>query len=865
MNSQKKPKSRQEILKQQQQAKFVGREEYITAFRHNLDLPPLDWRFLFSVYGQGGVGKSTLLRQFRRIAEEAGLLTAYTSDSDTDVLAVMERLAGQLERQGHRLNRFSERYKVYLQTKQELEADPEAPQGFSAFLGKSIARASLGLAKQVPGSGAVTPFLDEDLITDQAGNWASYIAKKIGNKDEVRLVQKPVEVLTLLFLQDLNKITEQKNLLLLFDTYERTAEFLDSWIREILEGLYGDLPANIILVITGREELDRNRWTEYEEAITRISLKPFTKEESKQYLSHKGITNPQVIDVVLRLSGCLPLLVATLAAESPSDATQVGDPSGTAVERFLQWVKDPDRCQVALDAALPRFLNRDLIAVLHGEEPADQLFSWLIQMPFVENRVDGWSYHDIARTQMLRHKRLVSPQSWIDLHTQLADYYERLRQDLLLPDEQLQNNAKWQEYTLNSLYHRLCTMPEKYLGIALNTFLFASTYSRSFALSQAEVLRQSGKDTEMNIVQNWGERLLNCFGRMYMGQEKNREIVSVFTDILEHPDLDVKWRSLALYRRGDAYRLLKQDEEALKDLNEALALAPNQTHRLLASRGSTFRNLGRYEEALKDLSTAIELDPKYSWALVRRGWTYNSLQEYDKALVDFDSALGLNPKDVWALASKGNTYRSLKRYDDALIYFNQAIEGIEFIEGHEWILRDRGTVFRLLGRYEEALQDFSRAIKSNPGSIFRLLSKRGEAYFLLRDYRAAISDFDQAIILSQTKHDWLFYSRALAYCALDQNDIAKSDLDCAVQSALQRYTDNPDNHRNTLNLAIYYLVANKVKRAKHFYSDVLSRGASKLRIQEAIQDLEDFLAVFSDHLAAQQIRKALLRRIENSQ
>lgn len=829
MNPQKKPKSRQEILKKQQQSTFVGREEHITAFRYNLVLPPADWCFLFSVWGQGGVGKSTLLRQFRRLAEEAGFLTVYTSDSDSNVLEVMGRVAEQLEQQGHRLDPFAERYKVYLQKKQELEADPDAPQGFSAFLGKSIAKASLGLVKQVPGSGAITPFLDEEAIANQAGDWASYVAKKIGNKDEVQLVQKPIEVLTPLFLQDLSKVSEQKNLLLLFDTYERTEGFLDSWLREILEGSYGDLPVNIILVIAGREELKRNHWADYQGTISRISLEPFTEEEAGQYLNRKGITNPQVIDVILRLSGRLPLLVATLAAESPTDPTQVGDPSGTAVERFLQWVDDPKRRQVALDAALPRFLNRDVIAILHGEESADELFNWLKQMPFVEDRSNGWAYHDIARTQMLRHKRLVSPQSWIALHTHLADYYERLQQALSLPEDQLQRDAKWQEYTLSSLYHHLCKTPQQHLGIALNMFLFAYSYSRLFALSQAEILCQAGKDTEIDTVQNWGERLLRCFDRMFMGQDKNNAVVSIFTDLLEHPDLDVKWRSLALFRRGGAYRLLHRNEEALKDLNEALILSPNHAPSL-ATRGTIFLHLERYEEALQDLSTAIDLDPKNGWALVRRGWTYESLQQYDKALEDFDRALSLNPQDNWAMASKGRTYCLLRRYEDALIAYNKAVAWIESIEGHEWMVGERGTILRTLGRYEEAIKDFDRVLECKPKF-----------------------------------NDWCFYDRALAYLALNQSDAAKSDLDRAIQQAQQKYKDNHRQSRNTFNLAIYYVVANEVEQAKHFYGDALRRGAPQARIQEAIQDLEDILKLFPNHQLAQHIREALLKRVRDSQ
>ena len=862
MNPQKKPKSRQEILKKQQQSTFVGREEYIISFRYNLVLPPADWCFLFSVWGQGGVGKSTLLRQYRRIAEEAGFLTAYTSDSDTHVLEVMGQVAKQLEQQGNRLNQFSERYKAYLQKKQELEADPDAPQGFSAFLGKSIAKASLGLAKQVPGSGAVTPFLDEDAIANQAGDWTSYVAKKIGNKDEVHLVQKPIEVLTPLFLKDLSKLTEQKNLLLLFDTYERTVGFLDSWLREILEGHYGDLPVNIILVIAGREELERNHWADYQGAIARISLEPFTEEEARQYLSRKEITNPQVIDVILRLSGYLPLLVATLAAESPSDPTQIGDPSGTAVERFLQWVDDPKRRQVALDAALPRYLNRDVIAVLHGEESADELFNWLKQMPFVDNHPNGWAYHDIARTQMLRHKRFVSPQSWIALHTQLADYYERLQQALSLPEEQLRKDDKWQEHTLNSLYHRLCQVPQQHLAIALNMFLDAYSYSRPFALSQAEILCQAGKDTEIDIVQNWGERLTRCCGQMYMGQDKNKVTVSLFTDLLEHPGLDIKWRSLALSRRGDSYRLLQRREEALKDLNEALALAPSHAPSL-ASRGSIFRDLEQYEKALQDFEQAIGLNPKDGWALVSRGTTYLKISEYEQAVEDFNRAIELNSQDAWAIAHRGNAYYLLQRYEESLRDYNLAIALIESLEGHEWMLIERGVLLHKLCRYQEALKDLNQVIEFNSTICFAFRS-RGAIYLTLKNYSAALKDYNCAVDLKPDQA-WCFYDRALVYRALSQSENAQSDFHHAIQIAQHKYDVNPENTQNSFYLALFHLATNNTERATHFYGDALRRGASQAQIQEVIQDLEDFLKVFPNHRSAQQIREALLKRIGDSQ
>lgn len=130
------------------------------------------------------------------------------------------------------------------------------------------------------------------------------------------------------------------------------------------------------------------------------------------------------------------------------------------MERFLnKWVDDPKQRQVVLDAALPRRLNRDVLAILVGEEEAGALFDWLKEIPFVEERAGGWTYHPVARGRMLRRKLRESPQGWADLHGRLADCYERLRDDLGLDEEESRRDETWQSYSLEVLYHRLCQGP----------------------------------------------------------------------------------------------------------------------------------------------------------------------------------------------------------------------------------------------------------------------------------------------------------------------------------------------------------------------------------------------------------------------
>lgn len=247
------PQTLQDILRSRQREEFAGREEQLAFFEENLQRPPGDSRrrFILGVSGQGGVGKSWLLREFLRIAEKTAV-TAWTDEAQEGVPEVMGRIAEQFDTQKHPLKTFAERYKVYRQRKQELEADPDAPQGIAAFVGRTLARGSLRLARHVPTGGALADFVDEEAFTSLAGDFASYVARKIGNKDEVRLVLEPLEVLTPLFLGDLQQVAENKPAVLFFDTYERTGPFLDAWLRGVLEGRYGDAPANILLVIAGK-------------------------------------------------------------------------------------------------------------------------------------------------------------------------------------------------------------------------------------------------------------------------------------------------------------------------------------------------------------------------------------------------------------------------------------------------------------------------------------------------------------------------------------------------------------------------------------------------------------------------------------
>jgi tetratricopeptide (TPR) repeat protein len=778
MNSPKKPKSLQDIIKRRQKLEFVGREDQLKVFRENIHLSIDDdrRRFIFNIWGQGGIGKTSLLSECRKIAEEKSFFIAYVDEDAKDVPSTMGMIAEQFERQGHPLKAFSERYRVYRQKRQELETDPEAPNGFSAFAGRTMARGVLQLVDYVPVANVITSSIDKDTkdaLVGQAGDFASYVARKVTNKDEVRLVLDPLEVLTPLFLRDVKEIAGKHSIALFFDTYERTGDFLDAWLRNNLEGRYGELPANIVILIAGRHELVRNEWSQYDGLVAHLPLEPFTENEAQEYLTRKGVTNKKVVDMILHLSGKLPLLVATLAIGNPTDLSAINDPSDTAIDRFLKWVDDPNKRQTALNAAIPRRLNRDVLATLLGGENIDDLFNWLIEMPFVQEKTEGWEYHDVVRIQMLRYKRRESEQDWNKFHETLANYYEALQKEIKLNEESIQLNPTWQKYELEKIYHRLCQSSHRKLLNALTGFLNALNIQHGFACLWATTIGQVGRDSNSLEMERWSESLVN--GLKNYDEKLYEEAAEVFTKLLEYEGFEDKHRAIALGKRANAYYLSNQNSRALIDFSGAIQLSPD-TSEYWSSRGLVYGWIGQHNEALADCNKAIELDQNNHWAYAQKGRSLISLEQYEEAIDSLNDAVKTGIKCCACIAQRGETHYRMQHYEEALSDFNHATE---LDPNYHWAYERRGLVMIALDRYEDAISSLTQAAKTNQDCSSCLIY-RADVYFSMQNYENALSDVAHAIEL-EPEHVGAFVRRGQIYGELERYEEALADFNRAIE------------------------------------------------------------------------------------
>ncbi|MFD5200875.1 tetratricopeptide repeat protein [Streptomyces sp. NPDC058375] len=770
--------SLQQIVEGQRRAAFVGREAELTLFRANFTLPPEDprHRFVFHVRGNAGVGKTSLVREWRELAGEFGALTASVDESADSVPDVLAAIAAQFAEQGYPLKALDRLLATYRRALHDmagrLAADNEGSAGDPSPGALAAAQAGLIAAGAIPVVGALAGGIDPAVLARGAGGLRAVFGGRARQQEEARLLAEPVRVLTPVFVAEIDRVADAVPWVVLFlDTYERTAPQLDRWLADLLTpGRYGELPANLVLTLAGQRRLDPVHWGDRGRLVADVPLGPFTEEESRQLLYGRGVVAEPVVREVLRLSGGLPVLVSTLAA-NPGAA---GEANATAVERFLAGESDPVRRAAALACALPRRFDEDLVAVAvpHGSHAVPGLYDWLHELPFVAEPYSGRSrYHAVVRAPMLRLQRTGSPRRWKAAHDRLAEAFAA-RRDAAgegIDPERLWAEQQWRRAALDVLYHRLCARPRTALPEALRAGieLFAQRPSR--ARHWARTLVDAGEDADDAVLREWGRDLLAAI------TDHAPRPTAALGLLLTRAELTDTDRAAALVVRAwDRFRAGELDA-ALSDHGRAIAVDP-RCERAHQGRAVILRSLGRYEEALADLDRAEEIAPAWAWAVRERGETYRRMGRLEEALTVLDRAHALDPSDAVPLAGRGLVRHGLGRHEDALDDFDRAIA---LWPEYAWALVRRARVRTVLGDPVGALADLDRAEELNPGRA-GTAGERGEVYRSTGRHEEAVACYGRALALDPD-YAWAHGSRALALEALGRLPEARADLDRALE------------------------------------------------------------------------------------
>ncbi|CAG8541899.1 296_t:CDS:2 [Gigaspora margarita] len=153
----------------------------------------------------------------------------------------------------------------------------------------------------------------------------------------------------------------------------------------------------------------------------------------------------------------------------------------------------------------------------------------------------------------------------------------------------------------------------------------------------------------------------------------------------------------ALERRGNVYKFLKKDREALADYTRVLQL-DSKNFAAHKGRAEILYNIGNHEESLKHMNLALQIEP-FDFSLLKgRGKINQELGYLDNALIDYNLALRIS------LCNRGATYFALGKYNEALSDFNKVLIRDP---KNSYALQERSAVYQALGRNDKKMVEKS--------------------------------------------------------------------------------------------------------------------------------------------------------------
>lgn len=224
--------------------------------------------------------------------------------------------------------------------------------------------------------------------------------------------------------------------------------------------------------------------------------------------------------------------------------------------------------------------------------------------------------------------------------------------------------------------------------------------------------------------------------------------------------------SEALYRlRAILYRMNGKEEEALADLNKALAMQPKDPVALLQRAEIAIFN-GDIKSAKSDLRSAVRLAPQVAdatQAIYVRCLIANEEGRTSDAINDMKKLVEREPDNLGRRFQLANLYQVDKRPRKAIETFTQILEQKP---GNVLALRSRADARLAVGAHAEAIRDYERALEAadedDPQELSGVLNnlawvlstspedelRDGERALELGERAAKLTDYKEAHILS---------------------------------------------------------------------------------------------------------------------
>lgn len=207
---------------------------------------------------------------------------------------------------------------------------------------------------------------------------------------------------------------------------------------------------------------------------------------------------------------------------------------------------------------------------------------------------------------------------------------------------------------------------------------------------------------------------------------------------------DIKAASV-YYHRGMAWTRQSQSQRAIDDYTKALQIRDDA--QAFWRRAEAYQALGQFDQAIRDLDRAVALAGENGNYIAERGLAYNKKGDFDRAIADFDKKISLQPKDDTAFNGRGVAYLAKGDVDRALENFDKAValneRNAEFHDNRGVVLARKGDIAAAVTEFDAAI-DWTRNDRKPEFADYYVhraeaLGGKGEWHKALEDYQTALT------------------------------------------------------------------------------------------------------------------------------
>ncbi len=299
-----------------------------------------------------------------------------------------------------------------------------------------------------------------------------------------------------------------------------------------------------------------------------------------------------------------------------------------------------------------------------------------------------------------------------------------------------------------------------------------------------------------------------AIGRLYMLAERDEDAKKAFDASVVGEDADADAKVLAYMFRA----LLENDPHAaLPFVEKAVALGTTSEPRLFSQYSAYLQLLDRTDEALKQIDRAIELAPNEPTYKKEKAILLAKIKRVDEARALFDEATKDSGEKLDLMVEKGQFLASINDFDGALALYTDLLEkydgpGLYFL---------RGALYAQQKDFNKALADANQALRRD-GNLLPALRLKGIVYVQMEKYDDAVRTFEQLKRKSKDVEGKIEATTQIAYAISKQGKYKRASG--ILKTELEK---NPDNVELLRSLADMELLFGHWGEADSLYKKLL--------------------------------------------